>query len=216
MACDSSNSFEIWCVPGLGALLTLAMVLGSGLPLASAQGFSAEERRALTQGELVVREEMRQRGELRLIGGTSYQVIDAPPEMVWRAVSDIPRYTRFIPQVVESRSVSRRGPRHNVYIRHEQGPVSASYHVNLTLAEDQRTAEFRVDSTRPRDIREGWGFFTVRPFGESKCIVTFAVLADVGSGLISGLVRPRVHEWMMRVPAQLKAYVEGSGRSRYR
>jgi hypothetical protein len=155
------------------------------------------------------------RNGLRLIGGTSFQVIDAPPDAVWRAVMDIGRWTHFVPQAVETRSVSRRGHHQTVFVRHVQGPVDASYYLRLQAANETRMARFRVDGTRPHDIREGWGFFIVAPFGETKSMVTFGVMADVGSGLITGLVRPRVHEWMLRIPDQLKEWVEGSGRRHY-
>jgi hypothetical protein len=40
--------------------------------------------------------------------------------------------------------------------------------------------------------------------------VSLAILADVGEGLIAGLVRKNVHEWMLRVPEQLKKFVESN------
>ena len=187
-------------------------------PTAEAQrrGFSQDERRTLERGELVVREESRRRGALRLIGGTSFQVIDQPPEVVWRAIQDTERYPRFIPEAVEARVVDGRNrPERLVYLRHEQGPVGASYFVNVRLSAPRRTMQFRVDRTRPGDLSEGWGFLQVTGFGERQSMVTFGVFADVGVGILAGFVRPRVHEWMMRVPELLKRFLEGAGRRRY-
>ena len=184
--------------------------------VAQRRGFSEAERHALEHGRLVVREEARRRGTLRLIGGTSFQIIDHPPEVVWRAVLDTERYPRFVPEAVEARIVEGRGdPERLVFLRHEQGPVGASYFVNVHLSTPRRTMQFRVDRTRPGDLSEGWGFLRVTRFGDRQSMVTFGIFADVGGGILAGFVRPRVHEWMMRVPELLKRYLEGSGRRRY-
>ena len=163
-----------------------------------------------------MREEARRRGGLSLIGGTSFQVINHPPDVVWRAIQDTERYPRFIPEAVEARVVEGRDrPQRLVFLRHEQGPVGASYFVNMQLSAPRRTMQFRVDRTRPGDLSEGWGFLRVTRFAERRSMVTFGVFADVGGGILAGFVRPRVHEWMMRVPELLKRYLEGSGRRRY-
>jgi ribosome-associated toxin RatA of RatAB toxin-antitoxin module len=178
-------------------------------------GFSRDERTRLRQGELVVRSEARERGQHRLIGGTSFQVIDAAPDAVWRAVLDTPRYPRFIPIAVEAREVEHSENRRLVMLRHEQGPVELSYHVDVAVHSDRKTLQFRVDRTRPGDVSEGWGFLQVRPFGENQTIVTFGIFADVGSGMVAGFFRPRLHEWMMRVPSELRRYLESGGLTRY-
>ncbi len=161
------------------------------------------------------RDEARQRGQLRLIGGTSFQVIDHPPEVVWRAVLDTQRYPRFIPEAVEARVVNGDQEQHLLYLRHEQGPVEASYYVNCRVSEERRTMQFRVDLTRPGDLSEGWGFLRVTEFGEGQSMVTFGIFADIGDGVLAGFVRPTVQDWMMRVPELLRRYLEGSGRTRY-
>lgn len=200
-------------------LVALGLALVLGLPAGlSAQGtsstFSAEERRRLSRGELVMRRESRRRGELRLVGGTSWQVVDAPPDVVWAAVTDTDDYTAFLPRVVESRIVRERETRRLVFLRHRQGPIEASYTVRIDFMPSQRMARFRIDTTRPSAIRDGWGFFAVQPFGDDRSMVTFGIMADLGSGMLTGLIRPRVHEWMLRVPEELKKHVERERRAR--
>jgi len=41
------------------------------------------------------------------------------------------------------------------------------------------------------------------------------MMADVGTGIVSGALRPTLHEWMLKVPWTMKQYLEGSGRTRY-
>ncbi len=195
--------------PLLWAIVAAALAVPAGL---SAQGgtstFTAAERRRLSRGELVMRRETQQRGELRLIGGTSWQVVDAPPRVVWESVVDTDDYGEFLPEVSESRILRRQPGQRLVFLRHQQGPVEASYAVRIDFLERQRMARFRIDTTRPASIRDGWGFFIVQPFGDDRSMVTFGIMADVGTGVVAGLVRPRVHEWMLRVPQELKKHVE--------
>jgi hypothetical protein len=204
---------------GLAAVLLLVMAgQAAWASVAAAQGssrFSENERRLLRRGELVVRREAEQRGDLRLIGGTAFQVVDAPPDAVWRAVMDIPAWRRFVPQVTVARVVAEGRSQRTIYLRHAQGPVEADYHLNLRYSSETHMAQFRLDKTRPHDIREGWGFFIVSPFGDGQSILTFGVMVDVGSGVMTGLMRPALHQWMLRVPEQLKNFIEGSGRRRY-
>ena len=214
----------LWA-PSIAIVLTMAASLvGGGTPgglgpsVAAAQSggtFTAAERAALARGQLVTRREARRRGNLLLIGGTAWQVINAPPEAVWRAVLDTPRYNRMLPEVVEARQVQERDGSRLVYIRHQQGPLSASYHIQLQYVPGQRVAQFRVDRSRPHAIREGWGFFNVQPYQGNRTLISYGIMADVGSGIFGGLFRPRIHEWMLRVPETVKRFVEGAGRARY-
>jgi len=196
-------------------LLSLGALFSLGARAQSTAGLSARERARLGRGELVTREVSMPQGRLRLIGGTSYQVIDAPVSAVWSAVRDVGHYRRFIPQATESRLVSSEDERRLVRIRHKQGPVEASYYMRVQFSSGQRMARFWVDRSLPHSIRDGWGFFNVRSHRNGKSLLTFGVLADVGSGFLSGLVRPRIHEWMLRVPDEFRKWVEGPGRRRY-
>src|SRR6476646_4993526 len=88
---------------------------------------TASEQRRLQQGELVERRLTRERDGMRLIGGSSYQVINASPEVVWRAVLDTQYYPRTLPQVIEAKLVHDAGLRRTVFMRHGNGLVETSY-----------------------------------------------------------------------------------------
>ena len=176
------------------------------------------ELRRLERGRLVTRRTSERRGELLLIGGTSYQVIDLAPDEVWRAVSDRPRYLRqMLPQTQRMRELRHTETTRTMRVRHEYGIVSATYAVTFSYDADAKTVIFRLANDRPRDLRAGWGFIKLRPWGDNgeQTLVSFGMMADVGTGIISGALRPTLHEWMLKVPWTMKQYLEGSGRSRY-
>ena len=204
-------------------LLLLGVVfLSSGEGLAQGgsprRSLSQSELRRLQHGRLVVRPTTERRGDMRLIGGTSYQVIDMEPEKIWRALEDRPTYIRrMLPQTQRARELRRSGSSRTLRLTHEYGLVSASYAVTFTYDDRARTVVFRLADDQPSDLRAGWGFIKVRPWGDDgdKSLVSFGMMADVGSGLISGALRPTLHEWMLKVPYTMKKYLEGSGRARY-
>lgn len=203
----------------LFTVVTLLAALGLAIPAEGQgrrRGFSEEEQEDLEAGRLVVRRQARRRGELQLIGGTSFQVINRTPQEVWRAIQDTHHYDRFLPQLAEATVVEEEEDKKLLLLRHEQGPVEASYYITQQLSDDDRTVHFRVDQDRPGDLSEGWGFIQIKPYDGTKAIVTFGIFADVGSGILTGFVRPSVHSWMMRVPQLLDRYLRGSGRNRYR
>jgi hypothetical protein len=196
-----------------GGLLALACfaLCGSASALTSdSRAFSAEEEQLLRAGELVVRPTEVVRGGARLMGGLAWQVVHASPERVWRALTNVRTYPRFLPAVEEARFVENSGGDQRLFIRHHMGFVNASYFVLATHDASANRVRFRLDRSRPSSIRDAFGELRVTAYPGGRSVVSLAILADVGEGLIAGLVRKNVHEWMLRVPAQLKKYVEST------
>ena len=177
---------------------------------------SPDEARELKQGRLVMHPKTFRAGGARMFGGTSWQKVDLPPEVVWQAVLDTSRYPNMLPQVSEARLLGQSRPASRVvFVRHGQGVVSARYHLVMQCRTLTRTATFHVDQTRPGSLNRGRGYMAVQPYGEEGSLMTFHIMADVGGGMVTSLLRPQIQEWMLRVPQTIKRYVEGPGRERY-
>jgi hypothetical protein len=176
---------------------------------------TADERQRLERGELVERRMVREQGRLRLIGGTSWQVIDAEPAVVWQALLDTSYYPRMLPQCSEARVIADSGRARTVFVRHGGGLVEASYYLDVRLDPSRQDMSFRVNESRPRGIRAAWGFYAVRSHTGGRTLLAYGVMADIGDGVARALLRGSVHEWMMKVPWMVKRFVEGSGRYLY-
>lgn len=207
---------------GVGSLLLGALALAQARASArdTAGELSADELRRLERGELVMRPTTERRGDLRLIGGTSFQVVSASPDVVWRALLDTQYYRRMLPQLQQAhvaRETAKGAALERIVgLRHGRGPAVSSYYLALQIDPHKRDIAFRLDETRPHDIRAAWGFYTVRPYGAGKALLVFGVLADPGDGVITSLLRPTVQEWALKVPWMVKRFVEGSGRYIYK
>jgi carbon monoxide dehydrogenase subunit G len=163
----------------------------------------------------VQRRQHRREGSLHLLGGASWQVIDATPEVVWRALLDTQHYHRMMPQVLEARLIGAQHNERTVYMRQGTDLLEAAYYLKVKVHEQQRDITFRIDDQRPHDLKAAWGCYTVRPYGH-RTLLAYGVMADIGGGLIASLMRDSVHEWMLKTPWMIKRFVEGSGRHIYR
>jgi hypothetical protein len=194
--------------------LSLTSVVWAGT---GSRDFSSEERASLAAGALVRRPLSERRGSLELLGGTSYQVIDAPQRVVWNALLDTQYYHRMMPRVLESRLVSAGQGKRTVFMRQGAGPFERAYFLTVHLHEDRGEISFNVDDQRPHDLRAAWGFYTLRPYdGGRKTLLAYGVMADLNVGAFGAWVRDDVHDWLLKVPWTVKRFVEGSGRYIYK
>ncbi len=199
------------------AVLLLASAAVAHAGPETGRELSSAEQANLAAGALVRRPMTQRRGSLDLMGGTSYQVIDAPAKVVWGALLDTDNYRRMLPQVREARVVSATAHERIVYMRQGAGPIETEYYLKLTTYEERGDITFAMDSRRPHDLRAAWGFYTVRPYADGKkTLLAYGVMADIGGGLFGAMVRDDVHEWMLKVPYTVKRFVEGTGRYLYR
>jgi hypothetical protein len=205
----------------LCALMLISTGAFAGAAFAGTGGrdLSSEERASLAAGALVSRPLAERRGTLDLLGGTSYQVIDAPLNVVWNALLDTQYYHRMMPRVLEARLVQS-GPDQNqrtVYMRQGAGPFVRAYYLNVHIRQDQGDISFSVDEHRPHDLRAAWGFYNVKPYGDGKrTLLAYGVMADLNVGALATFVKGDVHEWLLKVPWTVKRFVEGSGRYIYK
>ena len=160
------------------------------------------EETALDNGETVTRPVMERRGDLSLMGGISYQVIDLPVGAVWRALNgDSADYRHMLPKVENARETERDGNRtRSIHFEHEVGVISAEYVMNFTFDHGRKIVQFRLDDDEPHTIRAGWGFLRARPWRDGKTLLTFGTMVDVGRGMITGMIRPTLHHWILRIP----------------
>jgi hypothetical protein len=183
---------------------------------AAQEGFSDEETARLAAGELVTRPVRLRRGGMDLIGGASWQLIDAAPEVVWRALHDTARYPKMLPGVKEVRLIDEQSGVRRVHVRQGAWPVFTSYVAILRSDPAARALEFELDRQRPRQLNAGWGFARLIPRRDGRTVMAFGVLADVGHGLLAAVGRSVVQKWMLRVPSTVKRFLEHGGQALYR
>lgn len=178
--------------------------------------FSDAEKTKLAAGQLVMRRAREEKDGLRLIGGSSWQLIKASPDTVFRALLDTPRYDRMLPTVSRAQLVSEQPTLRRVKLEHKKGPLGVSYRIALIIDAARRDITFKLNDRLESGVRAAWGYLTVTPWGAGKSLLSYGVMADPGDGLLVGLVRDVIQEWMLRVPEQVRKHVESAtGRALY-
>ncbi len=65
-----------------------------------------------------------------------------------------------------------------------------------------------MDPSRPHDVKDVWGYFRVRPFGNEHSLVTVAAVLDLGPGIVRALFEDTIQDIILSSPATIKSYVE--------
>lgn len=169
----------------------------------------------LATGELVMKQKNEQQGAYKLIGGQSWQIVEVPIELAWKALQDLPRYKQIIPLATETDVEHQEGEEADLAVRQQWGPVDVRYVLQTTLDPNRRALMFRVDHSQQHDIRAGWGFIRLRPYKEDRTLVSFGALVDIGDGVFVSIIRPAVRRNLLRIPTYFKNHIEGEGRTLY-
>lgn len=173
-----------------------------------AASFTSKEKLELRHGKLVARPTEERRGNLELIGGMSWRVVDVPVDVVRKVLLDPASYEHLLPGVSSFKQVSDGGLFKTVRICHKKGAVEGCYYANIRFADGGKDVFFQLDPNHENDLRAGWGFLRVTPYGDHDTLVAWGVMADMGHGILAGLMRPQVREWMLKVPSVMKKYLE--------
>ena len=97
-----------WSILTTGVATLCALTVLFAAPsrsFSSADQLTTEDKKLLADGELVMKSKNEQRGAYKLIGGQSWQIIDVPVDVAWRALQDLRGYKNFIPLATESDTI---------------------------------------------------------------------------------------------------------------
>jgi hypothetical protein len=153
----------------------------------------------------VARRQSLVRGERRYVGGVAYSIVDAPADRLtdWLANADV--WRRFLPRTRSTRHVGSVSGDALVEVTHGSALLHARYTVRMRR--DGREVRFWMDSQRPHDIEDAWGFLRAEPLADGRSLVTFGVLVDLGPGLLRDLFEARVREAALSVPDRVRGLV---------
>lgn len=199
---------------GMLRLLTVLSFLALGGNAWADGGLSARELQQLGRGKLVSRPLRNARSSQ--VGGTSWILVNADADTVWRALTDFSQYNRFVPSAGRSRIIQRNGDVRIVGMQQASGIIEVSYALRTVLDPAKREIRFRIDRRRPRDVHDGWGFFKLEPRADGRTLVSYGAVIEPGGAILAAIVGDALREHVLSIPRRLKRWVEGpAGRARY-
>jgi hypothetical protein len=194
-----------------GCTLAVALALPASAlaePDSSKRGFSAGERARLEAGAMVSRSLRFESERGRYVGGVSYQVVDARPELVMAALADVSNWPAALPRTKSARLVGSADGVSRIELVQGSSLVDARYTVLLDRSADGETIRFWLDPAEPHDIVDVWGYFRVKPIPGGRSLITVGAALDLGDGLTRLLFEDKIAGMMLRAPSQIRAFVE--------
>ncbi len=163
-------------------------------------------------GGAVVRTAEVQRWGRRYVGGMSYAVVDARAREVSALIDDVATWQKILPKTRSARVVGFAGDDPLVSVTHGTSLVQASY--TIRVHREGSVVRFWLDSSRPHDIEDIWGFMRVEPVPsqadgaeQRQAIVSYGVMVDMGPGLLRDLFESRVRDLALTVPGRVRGLV---------
>ena len=180
---------------------------------ARADSFSRDETARLAHGDVVTRTQQLDRGTRHYVGGVSYAIVDATPAELTALVDDVSAWRRILPRTRDARRVGTEGGDVLAEITH--GSIFMSVGYTMRLHSEGNEVRFWLDRTRPHDIDDAWGYFRARPMPDGGTLVTWAILVDMGNGVLRDLFESKVQQMALMVPERVKdAMTERTSRGR--
>jgi hypothetical protein len=182
-------------------------------PGARAETLSPAEAARLARGETVVREHTWEPGaSARYIGGITYTIVDASAAELSAILEDVNAYRRVLPKTKRVRLLGVE-PNGDRIVELVQGTslMDAEYALRVRHYPARREVRFWLEHSRPHEIDDAWGYFRIEPLvgpsGEQRALLTYAILVDVGPGIVRDLFEERVRAVLLTVPQLVRRYV---------
>ena len=196
------------------------MVVGACLTSggsAHADTLTSAENERLARGETVARPVTIDNDDRRYVGGITYAVVRAPVSDLQALFEDVSSYANVLPRTKKASLVAEEGLDQLVELRQGNALIDAKYTLRVRHEAWRRDVRFWLDARRPHDIRDAWGYFHVDPLPDdaegSRSLVTYAVLVDVGPGIVRELFEERLRAVLLSTPDILSRYVASRRRA---
>lgn len=202
-------------VAGLGTCALSFASPREALAAEPATGLSAAESERLVRGETIVRAQDFEGGDRRYVGGITYTVLDTSAAEISALLEDVSAYRRVLPRTKSAKLVGDDGRDRLIELFQGNAIVQAQYTIRVRKEPRGPAAgqeyRFWLDPSRPHGIDDAWGFFRLEPFsgagGEPRVLFTYAVLVDVGPGIVRDLFEERLRAALLSVPELVRRQV---------
>jgi hypothetical protein len=198
----------------IAAALFGLMALAPGA--ARADSLAVAETRRLERGETVTREQTVDAGDHHYVGGVTYTIVRTSPAELSSMLDDVEAYRRVLPFTKRAKIVGR-DPGGDRLVELVQGTalVEAEYTIRVrqepSSRSGRREVRFWLEPSRRHEIDDAWGYFRIEPFtaqsGEQQVLLTYAILVDVGPGIVRDLFEERIRMALLSVPQLVRRYV---------
>lgn len=160
---------------GLGRWLIGLVLLTQAASAWATPALSADQRRRLDAGKVVVLDVMPPGASESAQGGTAIAFVCAPPAVVWDILVDWPNHPAIYPRITHAEVTRADQSRVRVRYTLAIGPLSFDVHMDKHPDAARRRVEWRLAEDQPsRFFAESSGYWQVDDAGADS-LVTYAV-----------------------------------------
>jgi ribosome-associated toxin RatA of RatAB toxin-antitoxin module len=163
--------------PAVRLVLLLVLMTGGLITTtwSAPPALSPDEKRRLTAGEVLVREDMPPGASESARGGTALGLVHATPDQVWRVLVDYPGHSRYYPRVTSAALVESDERRAVVRYTVGIGPFSSTFYMDKFPDVRRRRIEWHLSPGRATGLfRENSGYWQVDELDRAS-LVTYAI-----------------------------------------
>ncbi len=199
-----------YCVAALMAFLTLPVLTAAEEGTSSR--FSDEEIEKLKDGKLVMRPHPKS-GTGSLIGGTSFILVNAPPQDVFEQFGEVESWTEVFPHTYESKAVARKGDAVAVKLRVGVPLIQAGLYLTMLKKPKELAAVFSLNKSQKSGIVSDVNA-TIRfvPQPGSRTLVICSIMTRTAFSAFVALLGDQAVQDLERnllsIPKKLKKWVE--------
>ena len=174
-------------------IVALAAALGMllGTATASAVDFTASEKEKLATGK-PLRKPLAKSGQNGFYAGSGFAVVDAPVDVVWRAIQDWSSYAKVYPKTVGVKEIARKDGHSLVRMELGHEMISVVYHCDIQRDEKKHIMRFELVENKPHDIESARGYWRLFPQKDGSTLVAYVVAVKVPMGLVNQIGRAHV------------------------
>ena len=203
----------------LSAVVTIAFLSVTLVAAqASAVNFNQEEKDRLAAGK-TVKQPLPKSGEKGFYGGTGYNIIDAPADVVWEVLQDWDVYHKIFPKTVAVTEVSRKGDKSLIKMEMGHKLIKLEYFMSVERNKDKYMMSFSLVPNKPHDIEETRGYWRLFPQKDGRTLVAYVVATQIPMGIIN-LVKPelvaKIQRNLLGAPNEVKKWLDGPNGAKYR
>ena len=180
--------------------------------------FSPKEMEKLKKGKTVFRP-LKVGKKQGVYGGTGFALINAPFEVVWRAVRDWESYPSCYPNTIRVKEVSQKGGKHLVEMKVGHKLVSLTYTMEVEFDKPARKIDFKLLKNRPHDIESTRGYWRFFPQRNGSTLAAYVVSVQVPMGVINLLpesLEKKLEKGILNIPGRLRNWIQGPNGQKYR
>lgn len=181
-------------------------------PTLAVPELSASDRQDVNDERLVVKESVVFRDGKKYVGGLSFMLVRATPDVVIDTIFSTRAALEWMPETLSAEAVESSD--RYLLVRFEQGekPFVATH--TLHFWRDDLAIRWKLDPRKPHDIVDAWGFLSATPYGPGRSLVTLGILIDLGDGVVRAFAEPDIQRTVLGTPENIKSYVEARSQER--